>query len=92
LLQIVFLFKIKTMAAVQLVDSLVNLLTSSPKPEDVLAYKVPTNLQERASLLLEKNRAGALTEAEKEELDQFVFIEHIFRMAKARARIQLAAA
>lgn len=80
------------MVAAQLVDSLVNLLTSSPKPADVLAYKVPVGLQERASFLLEKNREGTLTEAEKEELDQFVFIEHIFRMAKARARIQLAAA
>lgn len=80
------------MVATQLVDSLVNLLTSSPKPEDVLDYKVPANLQERASFLLEKNRAGTLTVEEKEELDQFVFIEHIFRVAKAKARIQLAAA
>ena len=76
------------MVATQLVDSLVSLLTSSPKPEDVLAYKVPANLQERASLLLEKNREGTLTVDEKEELDQFVFIEHIFRVAKSKARIQ----
>jgi len=75
--------------AAQIVDSLVNLLTSTPKPEDVLAYKVPPHLQERVSLLLEKNREGSLSISEKEELDQFVFIEHVFRMAKTRARMQL---
>ena len=80
------------MVATHMVDSLVTLLTSSPKPADVLAFKLPLDLQERASLLLELNREGRITEEEKEELDQFVFIEHIFRMAKARARMQLAEA
>lgn len=80
------------MVATQMVDSLVTLLTSSPKPEDVLDFKLPLGLQERASLLLELNREGIISEEEKEELDQFVFIEHIFRMAKARARMQMAEA
>ncbi|MFN0037277.1 MAG: hypothetical protein ACKVUS_19635 [Saprospiraceae bacterium] len=80
------------MVATQMVDSLVTLLTSSPKPEDVLDFKLPLGLQERASLLLELNREGIISEEEKEELDQFIFIEHIFRMAKARARMQMAEA
>lgn len=79
------------MITTQLVDSIVDLLTSSPKPEDVIAYKVPGELQDRVSILLDKNREGALTTEEKEELDQFIFVEHIFRVAKARARMQLAA-
>lgn len=79
------------MGALQLVDSVVEFLTSSAKPEDILAYKLPPGLQERVSLLLERNREGLITSEEKEELDQFAFLEHIFRMAKARARIQLAA-
>lgn len=78
--------------AFRLVDSMVELLTSSPKPEDVLAFKLSADLQTRASLLLERNREGEITRDERDELDQFVFLEHIFRMAKARARMQLAAA
>lgn len=79
------------MVATRLVDSVVELLTSSPKPEDVLSYKLPEDLQQRASYLLERNREGLITANEKEELDQFIFLEHVFRVAKARARIQLAA-
>ncbi len=79
------------MVANRLVESVVELLTSSPKPEDVLSYKLPDDLQRRASYLLERNREGLITMTEKEELDQFIFLEHVFRVAKARARIQLAA-
>lgn len=79
------------MVANRLVDSVVEFLASSSKPQDILAYKLPADLQERASYLLERNRAGEMTHEEKEELDQFVFLEHIFRMAKARARMQIAA-
>lgn len=79
------------MLAPRLVDSVVEFLASSSKPEDILAYKLPVDLQERASYLLEQNREGLISPEEKEELDQFVFLEHIFRLAKARARTQLAA-
>jgi hypothetical protein len=80
------------MIATQMIDSLVDLLTSSPKPTDVLAFKLPPDLQARAALLLERNREGMLSPQEKEELGQFIFVEHIFRVAKARARTQVAAA
>ncbi len=74
------------MTATRLVDSIAEFLTTSAKPEAILAYKLPADLQERASFLLDRNREGTLSAEEKEELDQFVFLEHIFRMAKARAR------
>ena len=79
------------MPAMRLVNSVVELLTSSPKPEDVISFKLPQDLQERAADLLDRNREGVLTAEESEELDQFIFLEHVFRLAKARARIQLAA-
>ena len=79
------------MVSSTLVDSVAILLTSSPKPEDVLAYKLPADLQERVSDLLARNREQVLSVEEKEELEQFIFLEHIFRIAKSRARIQLAA-
>ena len=73
----------------RLVDSIALLLASSPAPEDVIAYKIPTDLQERLSFLLEKNRTERLSTEEFTELNQFEFLEHIFRVAKARARLQL---
>ena len=79
------------MVANRLVDSVVEFLAASSKPKDILAYKLPAELQERAAYLLEQSREGNISMEEKEELDQFIFLEHIFRMAKARARMQLAA-
>lgn len=74
------------MVATRFFDEIVDFLTSCPTPEEVLAFKASANLQARADVLLEKNREGTLTPSEKEELDQFMVIEHLMRLAKARAR------
>jgi hypothetical protein len=42
--------------------------------------------------LIEKQKAGTLRNAERAELEQFVRLEHIMRLAKARARAMAAAA
>jgi hypothetical protein len=80
------------MVTTLLANSMIDFLLTSAKPKDVLDFKLPAPLQERASILLERNREGLLTEEEREELSQFVFLEHIFRVAKSRARMQLAVA
>jgi hypothetical protein len=40
----------------------------------------------RVAVLLEKHKKGTLRTAEREEFDQFLRLEHIMRLAKARAR------
>ena len=70
-------------------DEIIDFITSIPKPEQVLAYK-PSNLaQSRLAELLDKKQNIALNESELHELEQFLMIEHVMRMAKIKARKQV---
>lgn len=72
-------------------DEIVDLLTSCPTPEEVLSFKPSPKMQKRVSFLLDKKKNDQLTEEEKQEMDHFMIIEHLMRMAKLRAKKRMAA-
>ena len=61
-------------------------------PIKVLGFHAPTNIQERVEELLEKQQEIKLSITEKEELDHYLILEHIVRLAKSRARLHLSEA
>ena len=69
-------------------DELAELLASMD-PNKVLAFRTSSEAQKRLEYLLEKNKADKLTEKETQELEQFMTVEHIVRVAKGRARQHL---
>ena len=71
------------------IDEVIDFITSFPAPEKVLAYRPSHTLQERADFLVEKRKESTLSEEETKELDSFLLIEHIMRMAKKNAKKQL---
>jgi hypothetical protein len=77
------------MVAIRFFDEIVDFLTSCPSPDAVVAFKPSADLQTRSEFLLEKKRQNTLTPQERQELDYFMVIEHLMRMAKARARKRL---
>jgi len=70
--------------------AVIELLTSHPTPKQVLAIRPSLEFQARASELLSRNKAGILTPSEESELDRILSLEHLVRMAKARAFQQIA--
>jgi len=60
-------------------------LGSQPTPEQLLEFSPTPEMQARASLLLEKNREGTLTDLETRELDEYVKINHLVIMLKGGA-------
>jgi hypothetical protein len=60
-------------------------LVTCPTPQDILAFKVSPEAQDRLRSLLDKNREGALTESEVAELDAYEQLEHLMILMKARA-------
>ena len=58
---------------------------SSPAPEQVLAIRPSSELQSRASALQERSKHGTLTTQERTELDRYLLLEHMVRIAKANA-------
>jgi hypothetical protein len=61
------------------------LLTSQPSPEQVLALHPSPEFQARASELLDRSKRGDLAAQERTELDRYLLIEHLVRLAKANA-------
>ena len=79
------------MVAYRVFDEIVDFLASGPAPEDILAFMPSESLVKKAEELLWKKQNDELSESEKQELDQLMMVEHIMRLAKARARKRLAA-
>jgi hypothetical protein len=64
-------------------------LASQPTPEQVLALKPSDDMQARVSDLLERTKSEGLTRAEEVELDRYLYLEHLVRLAKAHALGQI---
>jgi len=67
-------------------------LAGLPTPEETLALRPAEALQTRISELLAKSRAGGLAPEEQQEWEQYAYLEHLVRMAKARALLKLKSA
>ena len=64
-------------------------LAGLPEPAEILALRPSKALQDRIGDLLEKNRTVGLTPAEQREWEQYQYLEHLVRLAKARAYLKL---
>jgi hypothetical protein len=65
-------------------DDLLDLLAESADAQRVLSFRLSDEKQARLDELLEKNRAGTLTDDEAVELDVYERFEHLVRLLKAR--------
>jgi hypothetical protein len=61
-------------------------------PQKVLTYVASPQAQNRMEELQWKNKEGLLTMQEKEELERYITVERIVRLAKIHARQRLSAA
>jgi hypothetical protein len=64
-------------------------LAALPAPEEVLALRPTPALQARVSELLAKNRTAGLLPEEQREWERYQYVEHVVRLAKARAALRL---
>jgi len=75
-----------TPSASSLFDEVATLFASAPSQNSILEFRPSHATIERANRLLELNRANALDEASRRELDQFEQAELLMRLVKARIR------
>lgn len=61
-------------------------------PTKVLELYAPQAASQRLTDLIEKEKMSELTLSEKDELDHYLVLERLIRLAKAHARLRLAAA
>lgn len=68
---------------------IIALLASQPTPEQILAIRPSPEFQTRVSDLLAQSKAGNLSAKGSAELERYLTIEHLVRLAKAHAFEQL---
>jgi hypothetical protein len=62
---------------------------ASLSPRKVLQYKVSSKAQTRVNELLLKNKSEGLSAEENAEMERYMTLEHIIRLAKSKSLQQL---
>ena len=70
-------------------DELVDAIATGPAAERIVQFRASEANQRRVADLLERERNGSLTAQETAELDRYLQLEHLVRLAKARAHLYL---
>lgn len=70
-------------------QDIVRLLASQPTPEQILAIRPSPELQARVSDLLTQSKLGTLSAKGEAELERYLTLEHLVRLAKTHAMKQL---
>lgn len=70
-------------------QDIILLLASQPTPEQILAIRPSPEFQARVSDLLAQSKAGTLTARGEAELERYLTLEHLVRLAKTHALAQL---
>ena len=68
-------------------DELLDFLTAQISPQALADFKVPEPVRRRVWALIEKEKESGLLPEEKLELDDYLKLEHLMVLAKAKARL-----
>jgi len=73
------------MNTVKAYEEVIDFIAAGTTPQNVIDFRPSEEAQARVEDLLEREKDGTLSSAEKSELDHYLQIEHLMRLAKARA-------
>jgi hypothetical protein len=71
--------------------AILEFLAGFPSPQEVLDLRTSERFHQRIAELLEVNRSRELSHREQKEWEQYEQVEHLVRIAKAKALLMLAA-
>jgi len=74
------------MNTIKAYDEVVDFIAAGTTPQNVIAFHPSAAAQERVEHLLSREKEADLSPAERSELDHYLQLEHLMRLAKARAR------
>ncbi len=72
-----------------LFDEITDFLAAAPSLEAIVAYTPSPELDQRLHELLDKNSQHEMTAEERDELTEFLRMNHFLRMLKLKARLKL---
>jgi len=69
-------------------EEILDFILAGKTPEQVMNFQPSESVKERVSDLIRREKSAALSVEEQKELDAYMHLEHLMRMAKARARLR----
>ena len=79
-------YSVNGMNTIKAYEEVVDFIAAGTTPRRVIAFHPSEASQERVTDLLAREKNGELAPGEKSELDKYMQLEHLMRLAKARAR------
>ncbi len=67
-------------------EEVVDFIAAGTKPGNIITFRPSATTKERVADLIYREKTVGLTPDEKSELDHYLQLEHLMRLAKARAR------
>jgi hypothetical protein len=67
-------------------EEVIDFIAAGTTPEAVVAFRPSDSVQRRVAELVERSKDGSISSEEQTELEDYLQLEHIMIMAKARAR------
>ena len=74
------------MAVLKAYEDIVDFIAAGTTPQNVIAFRPSEVARKRVWDLVAREKTGSLSQEETSELDHYLQLEHIMRMAKARAQ------
>lgn len=74
------------MSASKSYEEVIDFIAAGTTPEAVVAFRPSDSVQQRVGELVKRSKEGAISPEDQSELEDYLQLEHIMIMAKARAR------
>jgi len=74
------------MSATKSYEEVIDFIAAGTTPAAVVAFRPSEVVRQRVAELIERSNDGNISTEEQSELDDYLQLEHIMIMAKARAR------
>ncbi|MDJ0840664.1 MAG: hypothetical protein QNK37_29405 [Acidobacteriota bacterium] len=70
-------------------EEIVDLIAGGVNPQQIVDFKPSAATRDRVADLIHREKIAGLSKDETDELNHFLQLEHIMRLARARARTHL---
>ena len=74
------------MSTLRAYEEIVDFIAAGASPQNVVAFRPSETAKERVADLIQREKTASLSSDERSELDHYLQLEHLMRLAKARAR------
>ena len=71
-------------------EEIVEFIARGPTPNNVAAFRPSESTKERVTDLIQREKTSGISPEEESELNHYLQLEHLMRLAKARARQHIA--